>query len=372
MQEYSEGVSRKALEVTKQAHAETDPQAKAQLQQKAKELRDESAKSADSITKFSNDIGRGVRVTEAIRDVAPWLLGGLEAKSNLEIAKKTGGFKEVSEFTKKNAKTTEPDISLKQTPIKTQAEKATDLQSLKEKISPKPTVKEARLATEQGRLVKGKEPTLLKSVQTVDRLIPEHAKMSEPELYTAIKEKIGETAEALKPEMKKVAIKEETVQRISDEWKKAKKQQAENAYTPSDVNLKKLQTDFETRLKKSKSGTMNDLWETRQAYDDSVPDNVKRASDLSSESLQAKKDIWLQNRRILSDAINDVENGLGETSRKPFSDMRDMYDAKNGILSKAKIETKVKPSKIKGVLKHPAVKAAGEAIGIGTGLNLIR
>ncbi len=267
------------------------------------------------------------------------------------------------------------------------SQKAKDLESLRQKISPKPTIKEAKLATEQGRLVKGKEPGLVtrgtpdqvlvspqqfKSIQTIDRLIPDHANLSEPDLVMSLKEKIGETADQLKPEMKAVKIKPETVQKITDEWTAIKKAQRNNAYTPSDVNVKKLQADFETRLKKSKGGSMNDLWETRQAYDDSVPDNVKRANEISSESLQAKKEIWLENRRILTDAINDPDNGLGETSRKAFSDMTDMYEAKNGIISKAKIETKPKPSKARQIInRHPIIKAGVKAAGFGTGIHLL-
>ncbi len=269
----------------------------------------------------------------------------------------------------------------------TTEEKAANLQSLKEKITPKPTVKEAKLAMDQGRLIapteggiltKGEPSKVLtsdqqlKSIQTIDRLIPDHANLSEPELYTELKNKIGETAQKLKPEMEKVPIKPETVKQITDEWTKVKADQKGNAYTPADVNVKKLQADFENRLKTAKSGNMNDIWEARQAYDDSVPDNVKKATSQSSESLQSKKEMWLQNRRILTNAINDTKNGLGETSRGAFSDMTDMYEGKNGILSKAKIETKGAPSKLSQTLqKHPIIKAGVRAAGLGAGLHLI-
>lgn len=268
---------------------------------------------------------------------------------------------------------------------KAQVAKGEELQNLKERISPKPTVKEAKLALEQGRLVKGKDATFfkngtpdqvltneqqLKSVNTIDRLLPDHTKMSDPELYTSLKEKVGETANNLKPEMEKVKINPQTVKNITDQWNKVKAEQKASPYTPSDVNIKKLQSDFESRLQKSKSGNMNDLWETRKAYDDSVPDNVKSATSQSSESLQVKKEVWLQNRRILNAAINDSGNGLGETSRQAFSDMTDMYEAQNGIKSKANINTKIEPAGIKKIIK-PIIKAGAKATGLGAGLHLI-
>jgi hypothetical protein len=238
-------------------------------------------------------------------------------------------------------------------------------------ISPKPTASEAKLAMSQGRLVKGQEPTLfkagtsdqvltsdqqLKSTNTIKRLIPGAATMDEPTLYSALDSKITETAKKLQPEMTKTPIKPKTIKDINTKWTELKKNQLENADATDEANVLKQQKQFEARLQKSGSGNMNDLWNTAKEYDASIPDNVKKANSLSSESLQNKKTIWLQNRAILRDAINDSSNGLGKTSQQAFSDMRDMYDAQKGILSKAKVETKVQPSKIEQFVKdHPIV-----------------
>lgn len=227
-----------------------------------------------------------------------------------------------------------------------------DLTKINEMISPKPTVKQAKLAMTEGRL---QEPTPgglikegkpgriapseqnVKSAFTIQKYIPDAAKMEPTELYKTLETKVGDISKQLKPEMQKVKIKPETFDKISSDWKAVKASQAEDAYMPSDVNLKKLHSDFETRIKNIKDGSIDDIWEARKAYDGSVPSNVKEANELSSESLQAKKDIWLENRKVFSDAINDAENGLGQTSRQAFSDMRDMYEAQNGLLSKAKV-----------------------------------
>ncbi len=263
--------------------------------------------------------------------------------------------------------------------------------SITDKITPKLTVKETRLATKEGRLLKGKDPTLLrggtpdtvipsdkviKSSQTIQREIPGAAKMKEPELYTALEGRTSDMAQKLKPEMRKVPIKPETIDKITSDWETIKKSQLNDPYTPNNVNVKKLQSDFETRLRKSKADSMDDLWETRKGYDASVPINVKQATSLSSDSLQAQKEIWLQNRKILNDAMNDLENGMGETSKKAFADMTDMYHAKENLLSKAKVVNEGQLSKIKQWVKENPWKSAvggylgGKAVEKTTGINI--
>lgn len=267
-----------------------------------------------------------------------------------------------------------------------------DLEKINETISSKPIIKQAKLAETEGRLYKGSKPTTFKSggedqiatseqgansARTIQKLIPDAANMDEPTLYQALDEKIGETAKSLKPEMESTLIHPDTVEKIGSDWEETKATQSDNAYLPSDVNVKKLQADFEERIKEIGDGkNMNDIWETRKAYDASVPTNVKTANDLSSEALQAKKDIWLQNRKILTDAINDTENGMGATSKQAFQDMRNMYEGQNGILSKAKINTKVAPSNASQffnktttgkIIKHLVKGAVGATVGKSVG-----
>lgn len=262
--------------------------------------------------------------------------------------------------------------------------KVNNLPKIKEMISPKPTVKEAKFAMDQGRLIKGQEPTMfksgtpdkiatsdqeLKSSMTIDRLIPDAVKMDEPTLHSALEVKIGETAKALEPEMRKTPIKKQTVQKITDEWENLKKSEIESADADNEANVLKSQKQFENRLKKSKSGNMNDLWNTAKEYDSSIPDNVKRANSLSSESLQNKKALWLERRAIIRDAITDTENGLGETAKRGFSDMKDMYEAQNGIMSKAKVGTKVEPSKIRQAYDSKTGQAIRTVTKVGVGIE---
>ncbi len=262
-----------------------------------------------------------------------------------------------------------------------------DLEIISDRIAPKPTVGQARLAETQGRLVKGQPATLLKgetpsqilpndqnikSTFTTKRLIPDAAKMDDPTLYSAMKDKVTEIATNLEPEMIKVPINQATIGKITDDWEALKAKQLSEADKLEEPNILKSQQQFEARLQASEAGTMNDLWNTAKEYDASVPDSVKKATSVSSDSLQNKKQIWLQNRAILRDAINDSANGLGQTSKQAFSDMRDLYEAQNGLLSKATVKTPLAPSKIRQVYDSKTGKIIRTATKFGVGEEFVR
>jgi hypothetical protein len=250
----------------------------------------------------------------------------------------------------------------------------TEEQVIQDLISPKPTVSQAKLAESQGRLIKGQEPTLFKAgtedvvlpsqkniraAQTIQNNIPGAAKMNEAQLYTSLNNKTGEIAMNLKPEMLKVSVNPEVSSKIGSAWQDLKQIQISDVPATEEANVAKLQGKFDQilqKLGKTENPTMQNYWDARQSYDQSIKDAVKKANNLSPESLQMQKEIWLQNREILNGAINDSSTGLGQTSKQSFSDMTDMYNAKEGILSKAKINTKVQPSKIvQWVKKHPII-----------------
>lgn len=263
----------------------------------------------------------------------------------------------------------------------TQAQAGQDLTKIADIITPKPTAREAKLATEQGRLYKGKEPTTFssgvpdrvalseqqaKSARTVYDRIKGAADMDEPTLYASIKEEIGTISNQVRPVLEKTPVTEEVAQKMVDNTNALLKAQRENAFIPDNVNLKRFQKDFLERLKRTKGGTANDLWDARQAYDDAVPDAVKKASEISSESLQAYKDLWLENRRVFTDAINELADSamIGDEGgvKDLFSQMRDLYEANNAILTKAAIEGgKAAPSKAAQFVK---TKAGAIATGV--------
>lgn len=245
------------------------------------------------------------------------------------------------------------------------SKEAKAVETVADLITPKATAKEVKLAQTEGRLIKGKEATLFKSgtddvilpssktkkaTETIIKKIPGASKMKPDELYNAVDNTITETAESLRPQMKATKVQPETIQKINDDWTKLKKTQIELADATEEANVMKIQKQFEERLMKSGNQTHEDLWETAIQYDKSIPDNVKKANALSPESLQNKKEIWLQNRAVLRDAINDNAYGMGETSQKAFSELSDLYEASNSLVSKAKVE-KAQMSKINQFLK---------------------
>lgn len=276
-----------------------------------------------------------------------------------------------------------------------------DLEIISEKIAPKPTVKEVKNAMAQGRLYSGSDPTALrgtsggkiaasdqqfKTTQTIYKNIPDAAKMDDPTLYSALSEKIGETARNLKPEMQKIPVNRETTGKAFEKWKELKTSRAQNAdFVDNLAGNKALQTQFENHLKDlewdimDKTGkfksptpkTLDDVWETAIKYDNSVPDNVKQATSISDSKLQFRKEMWLENRAILRNILTDAENGLGKTAKDAFIEMRDMYEGQNGLLSKAKVEKPQSSKIMQAVKNNPLVKTTIKAVGLGTGLQLL-
>ncbi len=200
--------------------------------------------------------------------------------------------------------------------------------------------------------------------------IPNASEMSPSKLYTAIDNKITETATKLRPQMEATPIKPQTVEKINSDWESLKKSQIDNAPATEEANVAKRQAKFEATLKKSGSGNHADLWDTRINYDNSIAENVKKANINSPESLQLQKEEWLQNRKILSDAINDNVSGMGKVSQKAFSDMTNMYEARNGILSQTKATTTIQPSIASELYNSPTGKVIRNIgkLGIGAGL----
>jgi hypothetical protein len=248
-----------------------------------------------------------------------------------------------------------------------------------EMISPKATAREARLAQSQGRFVEGREPTLFRggtedvilpssktksAAQTIVENIPNAQKMTPSELYRAVDNNIKETATKLRPQMEATPIKPQTIEKLNSDWEVIKKSQLADAPATEEANVIKRQLKFESLLKKSGSNNHADLWDTAVKYDDSIPESVKKANNLSPESLQLQKDEWLQNRQILSDAIE-------KNSRPEFKQMSDMYKAKNDLLSKTKVEG-ASPSKIKQWAKDNPKKATALTTILGLeGLKLL-
>lgn len=136
-------------------------------------------------------------------------------------------------------------------------------------------------------------------------------------------------------------------------WDTIKKQQQNSTEFLEFAGAPRFQEIFESYLNRLRKGTkektLDDVWEIRKAYDQSIPERVKNANDVSPISTQIQKEMWLQNRRILNDIINDSARGLGKESAQAFKEMSDMYTARENIISKTKLDTKGKPGAIQKV-----------------------
>lgn len=260
-----------------------------------------------------------------------------------------------------------------------------EIDVIQELISPKLTPTQTKLAQTEGRILKGEKPTFFKSgtpdtvlpskkvvkaAETIKINIPGSSKMTESELFDALSSKTKEIANDLKPKMKATKIEQGTIEKINKDWEELKLKQVAEADATEEANVIKNQLQFEERLKNIDPNSFDDLWEARIKYDESVPTNVKNATEISDSRLQYKKDQWLQNRDILNKAINDAKFGLGDDSGKAFSDMSDMYNARQNILTKSKVDKTGGLSGIKELMKkYPRITTL---LGVGSAYELAK
>ena len=245
--------------------------------------------------------------------------------------------------------------------IRSPAKLAQDLTKIEETISPGLTSKEIQKIASEGRLTRGKQSRLFgdkpdiitqskgvkKASETINERIPNASKMNDQELLKATQGEISNIATKLKPEMQKIQVTADKTTEALNTWNRLKTSQVADADFVA-FGGKTMQKNFEaflnevkTRVKgvdgKFRNKNLDDMWEIRKRYDNSIPDRVKQAHSGSESRLQFQKDTWLQNRAILNNMINDTASGMGDVSRKAFSEMTDLYTARQNIITKTKL-----------------------------------
>lgn len=244
-----------------------------------------------------------------------------------------------------------------------------DLEKITDAIAPKMNSAEMKAAIDEGRVTRasqgyinkalfGQAPDVVtqsdevnQAANTILKNVPGAAKMSDAELYSSLDNSIASNAKALRPAMEATPVNIDTLGQAKDAWASLKATQVKDvgASFENMPGATKMQEDFQGVMDSLNKGSqdasgkfqpgtannMGDVWDARIAYDKSIPSAVKKATELSSDALQYKKAMWLQNRSILNSMINDSVSGLGDTSKQGFSDMSDMYTAQQNILSKA-------------------------------------
>jgi hypothetical protein len=244
---------------------------------------------------------------------------------------------------------------------------AADLDTITDKIAPKMNTSEMTNAVAEGRVTRasqgpvskalfGQAPDVVeqsegvqRAAATIQKQIPGAAQMSDTNLYKALGDNVSAKAMELRLVLESTPVEGKTIAQIKNAWATTKASQAEDVGFANMPGSKVAQGKFQNiidefnlteqnpvtgKMQAVEPPTAADVWDARIAYDKSIPANVKSATSLSSESLQYQKTMWLQNRQILSDAINKSAGDLDADSQQVFKDMSDMYNARQNIISK--------------------------------------
>lgn len=242
---------------------------------------------------------------------------------------------------------------------------AGQVEKIEETISPKLTKRETELAAEQGRVIRGEKRVggllgrrpdeviqsqkVKKSAQTIQSEIPNASKLDDASLNNALNNKITDTSKKLQPQLKSVEVDKDDAGFIRAEWENIKESQKKDPEFVAFRGGEQAQKNFEAFLDelvkpiKGKTGqfrkkTLDDIWDIRKRYDDSISKTIKQASDNSAPSTQLQKEMWLENRRILNDVMDELSDDLELTSKDAFDKMSDLYLARQNIIGKTKLD----------------------------------
>jgi len=261
------------------------------------------------------------------------------------------------------------------------------IKEIEDTISPKLTTRETQIASQEGRIIRtpeskifGKKPDIViqsdkvkKAANTVQRRIPNAGQMDDQVLNSSINSKITSSARTLKPNLQKINVNPEKTTKLKSAWDDLKIKQTKNPEFDAFAGAKKSQSNFESFLNevnkpvkdatgKFRPKTLDDIWDIRKRYDDSISDAVKQADNLSAPSTQLQKDMWLDNRRILNDLMEEMSQGLNQTTKQAFDEMSDLYTARQNIIGKTAVDKKGTPGifTFKNLLKATGAGVLGK------------
>jgi len=135
-----------------------------------------------------------------------------------------------------------------------------------------------------------------------------------------------------------VKIDDTPKENILNSWADLKTNQIEKNVLLSESELAKAQSQFEKVLSYViDADNADDLWKAVQKYDNTVSQKIKDAAEkVSGDKALELKDIWLDNRRILRNSIDDVSDIIGDDAVKnSFKDMTGLYTGVNNIIANA-------------------------------------
>ena len=230
------------------------------------------------------------------------------------------------------------------------AKTAKNIKKIEDVIKPKMTKKQVQIALDEGRVIRtskaqkffGKKDVQLadgrvkSAARTVVEEIPDANFLDDAQLVNQAKEKISVIAKQVEPKLREIKLSSSSKEEILSSYIKKLGDNIDNYPLLTKNQVKNLNKRFEdVLLELGEANNVDDLWKAVQKYDKSVSKNVKAANDVSTESLQLQKDIWLENRRILRDALDDIVDGVDENVAKDFRKMRDLYLVRENIINNA-------------------------------------
>ena len=224
-------------------------------------------------------------------------------------------------------------------------------------LSPKLTTKEKGRAISEGRVTAGKSvPFLGKFADQIDA--PDNIKRLVDIIETDLKIKADDTvftirpklaaavadlSEELKPKLSAIELKKDLITDLKKRSAAFAKEQAEDPEFLAFAGSSKAQKNFLNFVEElGKEGkTYQDVWDARKAYDKTVSKSVKEAIDgQSAPSTVLQRDIWLQNRSLLNNAIEELGDGVGRDVRNSFEKMKYYYEGLQNIERKADVDQK--------------------------------
>lgn len=312
---------------------------------------------------FKNENPRIAEQVEGVVNIGSLLL---EGKAGLEAAK--GGIN----LSKRTLRTTVNKIDdLKN------FRNAKNVRSIEDKIAPGINSREMKKIISEGRVSAGKESKLFgrkkdlvtqskrikRAAGVVKKRIPGANKMDDFQLANATNKEITSISNRLRPQLSRVNVTTKERGLIDDAWSTIKKRHLSDpelstvpGFSKSEANFQRFIDEIKTPVR-NPDGTfrqknLNDIWELRKSYDDSVKANIKNAGPTSPSDLQFKKQIWLERREIFNDLIFNMGERLPQSPKKLFSEMSDLYMVRNNVINKAKIATEDIP----GVLSPATIR----------------
>lgn len=224
------------------------------------------------------------------------------------------------------------------------------LEKIEDVIKPTMTKKEVKRALEEGRVERanklqkflGKpdpvkaEKRVQDAAKTVLDEIPDAPYLDDTQIANKAKEQIKLIAESVEPKLSTIEFSPTVKEDILFSYLSKIEKNVGEYPLLSTAQVKRLNGNFEkVLLELGDANNADDLWKAIQKYDNDVLDTVKKANSQSNESLQIQKDIWLENRRILRDALDEIVEQADDDIVVEFKKMRDLYLVRENIINNA-------------------------------------